>query len=129
MFAVGDIVEMFAPSASKTKYHLCVCCSDENGVDKFLFINSGVGYEGDFVLVDGQIHGLPTSKSGKSVISCSFVDRCNQRQLLLFKAKKISELDKVIAKSLAEFITNTKSLTKKDKLPLVNGIATYSQTK
>jgi hypothetical protein len=32
VFSVGDIVEVFAPTAGKKKYHLCVCEIDENGI-------------------------------------------------------------------------------------------------
>ena len=38
MFDVGDVVEVFAPTAGKKKYHLCVCCANDAGVTQFFFL-------------------------------------------------------------------------------------------
>jgi hypothetical protein len=115
MFDVGDIVEMFAPTASKTKYHLCVCGMDENRVASFFFINSGTGYAADFVLQDGQISGLPKSPTGLSVISCSIVIRQNERQMKLYKARKIGRLSKKLSSKLSQFVNETPALPKKQR--------------
>jgi len=99
MFNVGDIVVMYAPTAGKKKYHLCVCEVNEHGVEFFLFINSGSGYAADFVVNDGSIDCLPESPTGNTVVSCSVVIRANQKQLAVYRAKKIGTLSKKISAS------------------------------
>ncbi|MCB1528245.1 MAG: hypothetical protein KDJ45_11140 [Hyphomicrobiaceae bacterium] len=110
MFDVGDIVQIYAPTAGKNKYHLCVCCANVDGVEKFLFINSGSGYKADFVVKDGEIDGLPKSPTGDSIISCSIVVRHNQQQLKLYKAKKLSVIKTTTAKKLILFISESNAL-------------------
>lgn len=115
MFDVGDIVQIYAPTAGKDKYHLCVCCANEDGVEKFLFINSGGGYDADFVMKDGEIDGLPESPTGDSVISCSMVVRHNQQQLKLYKAKKLAVIKTATAKKLISFISQSNALPSKQR--------------
>lgn len=115
MFAVGDVIEMFAPTASKKKYHLCVCEPSEDGVQRFLFINSGSGYEADLVLEDGEIGGLPASPTGNTIISCSLLLRYNVAQLSKFKAVKIGSLNVDVASKLASFIATSRALVKAER--------------
>jgi hypothetical protein len=122
MFDVGDIVQIYAPTAGKKKYHLCVCCANEDGIEKFLFINSGDGYEADFVVRDQDIDCLPQSPTGKSVISCSLVVRYTQRQLQLYKALRLGELDAAILTELNDFIAQSPALSKETREEVVTSI-------
>lgn len=115
MFEVGEIVEIFAPTAGKKKYHLCVCSANEHGVQGFLFINSGQGYDADFVLDDAQISCLPLSPTGNSVISCSLIVKYTSHQLGVYRARKLGSLDRSIALLLATFIETTRALPKSDR--------------
>lgn len=115
MFKVGDVIEMFAPTASKKKYHLCVCGVSDKGVQKFLFINSGTGYEADLCLSDGAISGLPTSPTGATIISCSLLLRYTEEQLKKFKASKIGSIDAKVASQLSEFIVSSRALVKVER--------------
>ena len=122
MFAVGDIVRMLALTAGKKKYHLCVCSADENGVLSFLFINSGSGYDGDFLLEGDPIECIPYSPTGESVISCSLIVRCREDRLKLFKAEKLGQLDIGTAAELLEFIKTTPVLSGAERRLLQNGL-------
>lgn len=115
MFAVGDVIEMFSPQAGKTKYHLCVCEIEEGGVAKFFFLNSGSGYEGDFIVRDTEIPCLPPSPTGESVISCSILLRFNEKQLKLWNARKLGELDGGIVARLISFLAVNRALSREDK--------------
>lgn len=126
MFNVGDVVEIFAPTAGKKKYHLCVCCANDAGVVQFFFINSGDGYEADFVLADGQIGDLPESPTGKSVISCSIIVRYTPNQMTLYKAKKIGTIEAGIASDLADFISTSRALPKKDRAGIATALGEYA---
>ena len=129
MFLVGDVVGIFAPPAGKRKYHLCVCCADVNGVEQFLYFNSKAGYEADYVIRDGQIDGLPTSKTGLTVISCSYLVRHSQQQLKTFRAQKIGVLSRAIAIDLAKFVTSTKALNRKQIALVVSELNAYGSLK
>ena len=125
MFEVGDIVEIFSPIASKKKYHLCVCGLSEVGIRQFFFLNSGDGYEAEFILEDGAIEGLPISPTGKTVISCSLIVKYNQRQLSLYKARKLSTLDKTIAADLRDFVAKSPALTRKETTRVTEALSAY----
>jgi hypothetical protein len=119
MFDVGDIVEIFAPSAGKKKYHLCVCALSEHSVIRFLFINSKDGFEADLTLSDGAITCLPVSPTGKTVISCNMVTRYRMDQLKLFQARKLGVLDKQVGAQLAAHIAAGRALSNRDQMQIV----------
>lgn len=125
MFQVGDIAMIYSPLAGKKKYHLCVCCANEHGVERFLFINSGAGYQADFVLNDADIGCLPESPTGKSVISCSMVVRFTQEQLKSYGAKKLGDLDWAILGALAVFLEQSPALSREERQPIVRSIQTF----
>ena len=122
MFEIGDLVRIFAPAAGKKKYHLCVCCADKDGVEKFLFINSAKGYKGDFVLDDGAIDCLPPGPTGFTVISCSMVIRYTLKQLNLFRAEKIGEFPRELLSELIEFVEKNKALSGSDRKIVLVGL-------
>ena len=119
MFVVGEIVQIYAPSAGKTKYHLCVCLANAAGVTRFLFMNSGSGYEGDFILKDAEVPCLPPSPTGESVISCSMVVRYSEKQLALYKAQSLGMLDDALLFQLKEFLRASTVLSKEERGPIV----------
>lgn len=115
MFAVGDIIEMYSPVAGKKKYQLCVCAANAAGQTKFLFLNSGQGYSGNYAVTDDKIPCLPASPTGFSVFSCSLVLKYTDRELKLYNAAKLGELDKAVAAGLEAFIRKTPVLPKKQR--------------
>lgn len=129
MFAIGEIAQVYSPIAGKKKFHLCVCCANEHGVERFLFINSGAGYEGDFILDDTEIKCLPDSPTGKSVVSCSLVVRYSSEQLKKYNAKKLGDLDFEILAKLALFFNKTTVLSKEDRDPVAGSLTAYIQSK
>ena len=129
MFSVGDIAQVFSPVAGKKKYHLCVCCANEHGVERFLFINSGDGYEGDIVVDDKAIGCLPESPTGQSVISCSIVVRYTDDQLKKYNAKKLGELRLDILEKVAKTVSATKALSKEERNPISASLSAHLKAK
>jgi len=115
MYEVGDVVRFHSPIAGKEKFHLCLGCTENETIFAFLFLNSGTGYKGDCVLDDGQIVGLPTSPTGKSVVSFSLVVRMREDKLAMFGATKVGAIDAHLAGELAAFAKSTRSLTRQEQ--------------
>lgn len=126
MFEPGDIVQFYAPQTGYPKYHLCIAKASKEGAAKFLFINSKDGFAGDFTCADKEIPCIPKSKTGKSVVSCSAFVRANEKQLELYKAKKLGRLSNLVARKLEKFIQETKTspLTKKERGEVLTALAT-----
>jgi|GEM_PF-6376030 len=126
--APGDIIKFHSAQAGKLKYHLCVLEITDNKAATFLFMNSGSkgSYPSDFLLDNSDVPCLPPCKTGKTIISCSQPVRMNERQLKLYRAEKMGNLDTNIAKLLISFVKETKALSKKDKDLVVNGLKRIS---
>lgn len=116
MFEVGDVVLFHSPTVGKLKYHLCLG-HDENGGPRFafLFINSEDGFRGDCVLDDGEIPGLPTSRTQQSVVSFTNITRIGEEKLQLFQAEKVGKISGDVAGVLINFARETKVLRKAEK--------------
>jgi hypothetical protein len=122
MFDPGDIVAIYAPTAGKPKYHLCIIDESADGTAKFFFVNSRKGFEGDFVLKNGDVPCIPANGTGDTAISCSSIVRQTSRQLSLYKAAKIGRLDKKHIRSLIHFLKQNRALAPKDKKVAVEGL-------
>lgn len=115
MFEAGDVVWFNSPIAGKGKYHVCLG-KDSKGIRfAFLHVNSDAGYQSDLILQDGQIPGLPVSRTGQSVVSFSLVVRMGEEKLKLFKAKKVSQIDGSVAGELVAFARATPVLNAEEK--------------
>jgi hypothetical protein len=125
MFSVGDIVRIYDPTTGYPKYHLCIFEVDEHGVCQFLYINSGQGYEGDFVVADTDIDCLPRSPTGDSVFSCNYLVRYNERQMKLYKAQKLSVLSSVLAVKLHNHIAKLKTLPRPQIALILQALENY----
>ena len=124
MFQPGDVVRFLSPSAGKTKYHLCVCSSVDDGRYQFLFINSKPGYPDELVYDDGVIGSLPKSATGKTVISFGMLVRMSEKQLSLFRAAKISEISLEIATDVISFADSAATLTRREQQMIIDGLST-----
>lgn len=122
MFEAGDIVKAFSAQASKIKFHLCVCAVQDGKASVFLFLNSGYRFDGDFVLPDGEIPGLPISPTGNTVVSFSTLVRFGVRQLRLFRAEKTGELPAEIAERLIVHAEKVPTLNRKDRRIVLDGL-------
>ncbi|SDY18333.1 hypothetical protein [Citreimonas salinaria] len=116
MFEVGDVVRFHSSTVGKPKYHLCVGY-DEHGGPRlaFLFVNSETGYRGDCVFEDGEIPGLPESRTSESIVSFTNITRIGEDKLKLFKAEKVGKISGDVAGVLAAFARDTKVLTAPEK--------------
>lgn len=117
MFAVGEIVEIFAPTVGYVKYHLCIAAG-EGGAHQFLFLNSDPGFDGTYVVDCARVPCLPASPTGKTAFSLNMVPRYNDKQLQLYKGRKLGILDKGLAAELLAFasdIANSKGLTRGER--------------
>jgi hypothetical protein len=129
MFDVGDVVHFESPTASKGKYHLCLG-EDEHGGPRFafLFVNSEDGFRGDCVLDDGEIPGLPTSRTQQSVVSFSNISRIGEKRLRLFQAKKVGTISKEVAGVLLAFAKEVKSLNRVERKLVVHAFETLLES-
>ena len=111
----GDVVAAFSPTASKRKYHLCVVEGGDVAAAKLLFINSEPKYPSDLILADGDIEGLPPSRTGKTVISFSDIVRFSERQLELFRAERVSVIAEHVIEAVCEHTRGVRTLTRVQK--------------
>lgn len=125
MFAPGDIVRIFAPIASKHKFHLCVMPAWEEHPNRFLFFNSHGGNESDFPIDRVYADCLPQSATGISVLSCSLVVRYTDAQLSLFQAKELGKISPLVCRSLSDFIRRCQALTNRERIEIANEIEAY----
>lgn len=123
MFEVGDVVHFHSPTVGKAKYHICLG-PDENGGPRFafLFVNSEGGFRGDCVLDDGDVPGLPISRTQQTVVSFSNISRIGEKQLALFEATKVGEISGNVAGVLLSFVKDTKILTSKEKKCFIDAL-------
>jgi hypothetical protein len=103
VFALGDIVRLFAPTAGHDKYHLCVAISNDEGVSEYIFLNSDPSFAHTFVVDCDKLPFLPVSDTGKTAFSFAMVPRYSERQLRLYRAEKIGELPQDLAADLYAF--------------------------
>jgi len=114
MFSVGDVVEIFAPQAGHKKYHVCICVNT-GAAHQFLYLNSDPNFDGTIAFDCEKIPCIPASKTGKTVFTFAILPRYNDRQLKLYKAKKLGVLDAAVAKDVLAFVATVKTLTAVDR--------------
>ena len=112
---MGDIAIIFSPTAGYEKFYICICASNEHGVTQFLYLNSHDGYEGDFLLDGDEIDCLPKSPTGKSVVCCNTVAKFTDKQLGLYKARKLGVLPQATAAKLIPHVQTAKALNRLEK--------------
>jgi hypothetical protein len=121
MFSVGDIVEMFSPQAGKKKYHVCICVNT-GAAHQFIYLNSDPSFEGTIAFDCARIPCLPQSDTGRSAFSFALMPRLNDRQLKLYKAKKLGVLDVSVAKEVLEFVATVKTITTAERKMVSAGL-------
>ena len=118
MVSVGDIVQIYCPSAGKDKYFICISEIDGEIAAQFLFISSGksgITYQSDCVFPDTDFPCLPNSPTGKSIVSLSAFRKCNAEQLKVYKAKVLGRVSKAVAATLKAAAEVSRVLTKPEK--------------
>lgn len=120
MFDSGDIVKFYNRTAGKTKFHLCLCVGEEDGIYKFLMINSEDGFRSDIVFSDGEIPGLPQSRTGLSVISMSTISRVKVEKMMLWNPSFVAKMPVNILTKLRDEVVEMASLTRPEKTLLLN---------
>ena len=123
MFAVGDIVRILAPQVGYYKYHLCIATGSSSVASQFLFLNSDPTFAGTYVVDCSRVPCLPVSQTGKTAFSFSAIPRYSDKQLGLFKAQKLGELDKTLATELHTFATTVKTLNTADRAVVLAALA------
>lgn len=125
MFSLGDILHIDAPIVDHKKYHISLG-NNEYEVVLCLFINSDDRFEGSVSFDDTRFPMLPRSKTGRSAVSLSMLPRYNERQLALFKARKLGELSKDVAVEIATACETAKTLTREEKRFVIERLTTYA---
>ena len=113
-FAPGDILALDSPVAGHKKYHLCLG-ENEHGVIICLFFNSEAGFLDNQPFDCARFPMLPASGTGLTVAAYSLLPKYNPRQLSIFKAVKLGEIDKTVAAEMLAFASGIKSLSRPDK--------------
>jgi len=115
MLAVGDIVEIYAPVAGYKKYHLCICVGTSGAATQFLYLNSDPTYSGQYVIDCSRVPCIPPSDTNKTCFSFTAIPRYTDRQLGLYKAKRLGTLDPALAAELHAFAQLVTTLTRAEK--------------
>lgn len=123
MFAIGDIVRVFAPQAGHNKYHLCIVVGVDGAASQFAYLNSDPNFEQTYVVDCDRVPCLPKSDTGKTAFSFALLPRYNDRQLTLYKAEKLGELDAILAKELHVFAKTVKILNSADRKIVLAALA------
>ena len=109
MFAIGAILHIDAPIASKKKYNTCFG-QNEYTVTLCLFLNSDRNFEGQLEFVNEDFPELPKTGDGLSMVSHSMVPRYTEENLLLFRARKLGMLKPDAAEKLLDGIQKSGGL-------------------
>jgi len=122
-YGPGDIIEFFSATSGYPKYHLCVlsCSNEIAGI--FLYLNSRAGFDSDYVLDDSEIPCLPTSLTGKTIVSFSQPLRRTRHQLQLFEARKRGVLSPPVARKLEVFAKSVPTLTNRERTIVLDALA------
>jgi hypothetical protein len=123
MFAIGDIVQIFAPQAGHNKFHLCILVGVDGSASQFVYLNSNPTFDQTCVVDCKRIPCLPASATGKIAFSFAILPRYNDRQLRLYKAKKVGELDQKLATELHEFVRTVTTLNSTDRQIVLAALA------
>lgn len=115
MIESGDIIKFYSKVAGKHKFHLCLCVGDDDGVYKFLMINSEDGFKSDVVFKDGEIPGLPESRTGLSVVSLSAIARVKVKKMDLWQPTFVAKMPKSILIRIRNEVAGMASLTRPEK--------------
>jgi len=115
MFKIGDIVQIYAPQAGHFKYHLCVAVGTDGDAHVFIYLNSNPNFEQTFVCDCSRIPCLPKSDTGKSAFTFALLPRYNDKQLALYKAKKLGDLDPTLAADVHIFAKTVNTMTGAEK--------------
>jgi hypothetical protein len=127
MFAIGDIVQIFAPQAGRNKYHLCIKAGDKDNATQFLYLNSDPNFDQTYVVDCPRVPCLPPSETGKTAFTFALLPRYNAHQLTLYKAKKLGELDPALALELHKFAGMVTTLTAADRKVVLAALATIAK--
>ncbi len=115
MFAVGDVVSIFAPTVGYDKYHLCIKIGEDGGAHQFLFMNSEERFDSEYSVNCRRVPCLPPSRTGKTVFSFTMVPKYNDKQLKIYRADKKGSIDSVLAADLLQHVEGVQTLTKSEK--------------
>lgn len=122
MFAVGDIVKIFAPTVGYKKYHLCIMVAVEDGAHRFLFLNSDGNYKDCHSVECSRVPCLPPSDTGVTAFSFSMVPRYTDKQLRAYEAERLGELDPALAAELLETARSVRSLAQRDLATVIEAL-------
>src|SRR4051794_23790766 len=111
MFAVGDIVRIYAPVAGRKKFHLCIETGSDERASKFLYLNSNPTYAGCYSVPCHRVPCIEESDTGMTAFSFSMLPRYSVAQLKTYKAEKIGEIDPELAAELLQFAQTLNTLT------------------
>lgn len=122
MFALGDILRIYAPTVGYYKYFLCIEVGSSTSAYKFLFLNSDPNFSGVYDVDCSRVPCLPRSPTGRTAVSFSMIPRFSDAQLNTFNASKMGAIDPVLAAELAAFAQTTTVLSQPDRALVVSAL-------
>jgi hypothetical protein len=126
MFAIGDIVKIYAPIAGRNKFHLCVDVGSHEKASRFIYLNSNPNYSSCYSVPCERVPCIEPSETGQTAFSFSMLPRYSFAQLKTYKAEKVGELDASLAAELLAFAETLNTLTKAELLVVSNALASIA---
>jgi len=119
MFEAGDVVHFYSSLAGKGKYHICLIVGCADGIHEFLFVNSSGGYDGDITFSDGEIPGLPKSKTESTSVSFSQLIRVKANKMALWNPEVKGAVPPEIIERLLEHAKHVPTLNVRERTRVV----------
>lgn len=113
--AIGEVWRIYAPTAGKAKYQLCVKVGVARGAHRFVFLSSENRYAGGYAVPCARVPFLPVSRTGQTVFGFALVLAYSDAQLGLFQARREGAIDRALAAELLAFARTVKTLAGEDK--------------
>ena len=88
-------------------------------------INSKSGYEGDIVFSNQEFPDIAPNDTGNSVVSLSSVVRIKNDKLRLYRPKEIGYISIEVANTIIGEVETSRTLTRKEKTFVLNGLNEY----
>src|ERR1700733_11521702 len=115
MFAIGDVVSIYAPQAGHKKYHICVYVGNTDSAYRFLYLNSDPTFADTYCVECNRVPRLPPSDTVKTVFTFAIVPRYTEKQLAIFRAEKLGELDSRLAAQVHDFASKVRTMAPKER--------------
>lgn len=107
----GDIALLFAPSASKPKYQICLMPPRTESLGHFLFISSESKSESDLIFDNDDFSCIPPNGTGQSVVGFNSIIRIQQKYVDAYGIKIVGYISNYVASEIEKHVVLIDTLT------------------